>query len=105
MAVEDAGNGKTAPNPDVPVKTAVGNKNPAVDPLRNQVYLPILANTSTICSTHKDAYGNPGDDTKGCIAIYTGPLDKDDCLAEGEAVIAVDEEGDAEHRKVRCDRD
>jgi hypothetical protein len=105
MAVEDAGNGKSAPSPDSDVTTAVGNKNPAVDPLRNQVYLPILANTSTICSTHKDAYGNPGDDTKGCIAIYTGPLDKDDCLAEGEAVIAVDEEGDAEHRKVRCDRD
>jgi hypothetical protein len=113
IGVEDAGDGKTAPSADPnattvlpPKGTTSGSKNPAVDPLRNQVYQPILANSSgTICGKTKDVFGKLGDDTKGCIAIYTAPLDKDDCLAEGEAVIEVDEDGDAKHRKVRCDRD
>jgi hypothetical protein len=102
MGVEDAG---PPPKADPPATTAVGSKNPAVDPHRNQVYVPVLAGAGTICSSNTDVFGHKGDDTKGCIAIYTAPSDKDDCLAEGEAVIAVNEEGDPEHRKVRCDRD
>jgi hypothetical protein len=101
MAVEDAGDEDHAPKPDSNATTAMNSKNPAADPFKNEVYLPILSTgaASGICGM----FG--GDDTKGCIAIYSsGSLGKDDCLAEGEAVIAVDEDGNAEHRKVKCDR-
>jgi hypothetical protein len=104
MGVEDAGPPPKAdagppPAPNLDVKTAVGSKNPAVDPHKNNVYVPILGGASTICSS------KGGDDKKGCIAIYHARNDKDDCVAEGDAVIEVDEDGDAKHRKVRCDRD
>jgi hypothetical protein len=82
MGVEDAGAGKTLPSPDPNALTQTGNsKNPAADPDKNLVYLPVLAKTGTggICSTIKDVNGSTGkDDTQGCIAIYTAPLDKDD---------------------------
>jgi hypothetical protein len=101
MGVVDAGDGeKIAPSADPNATTPLTAKNPAVDPFKNHVYLPVLKDApGSICQK----FG--GNNSNGCIGIYTGPLDKDDCLAEGEAVIEVDEDGDAKHRKVRCDRD
>jgi hypothetical protein len=59
IGVEDAGDGKTAPSADPNATTvATGSKNPAVDPLRNQVYQPILAKSGTICGKTKDVFGN-----------------------------------------------
>jgi hypothetical protein len=86
MGVEDAGHGKTLPSPDPNAITQTGNsRNPAADPDRNLVYLLVVAPapgappiTGGICSTNKDHNGNFGNDTQGCIAIYTAPLDGDD---------------------------
>ena len=50
---------------------AIGNK-AAADPVANQVYVPVNptnAGTSKICSSHG------GDDTKGCIAVFTTTSD------------------------------
>jgi hypothetical protein len=78
MDVEDAGHGKTLPHPDPRVDTATASKNPAADPDRNLVYLPVLAvlapGGTSICSK----FG--GNAQQGCIAIYTAKLDADDCL-------------------------
>jgi hypothetical protein len=82
MNVWDAGHGQILPNPDnPPALTAPQSKNPAADPDSNFVYLPVLAKSGTggICSTIKDVNGHTGiDDTQGCIAIYSAPLDGDD---------------------------
>jgi hypothetical protein len=82
MNVWDAGRGQVPPNPDnPPALTAPQSKNPAADPGSNFVYLPVLAKSGTggICSTIKDVNGHTGiDDTQGCIAIYSAPLDGDD---------------------------
>ena len=82
MNVWDAGRGQVLPNPDnPPAVTAPASKNPAADPGSNFVYLPVLAKSGTggICSTIKDVNGHTGiDDTQGCIAIYSAPLDGDD---------------------------
>ena len=48
----------------------------AADPIFNQVYVPIPAQRSTVCSSAG------GDDTKGCIAVFTGKKDKDDASDE-----------------------
>jgi hypothetical protein len=98
------------------VKTASGSHSVAADPIRNQVYVPIRGNaatvptagTSTVCSSGKDVFGNPGNDSLGCIAVYTAPNDADDCVAEGAPVVRVNEDGDPEFLKGRCrdhDRD
>jgi hypothetical protein len=80
MNVEDAGHGKAVPSPDnPPAATAPQSKNPAADPERNYVYLPVLGGKGTICSTTPDVNGNKsGSDSQGCIAIYSAPLDGDD---------------------------
>jgi hypothetical protein len=87
MGVEDAGGGKKhkAPSADPNASTQAGSRNPAADPDKNFVYLPVLAPApgnpaiiGGICSTNKDVDGKHGDDAHGCIAIYTAPLDKDD---------------------------
>jgi hypothetical protein len=73
MNVEDAGHGNTPPSrDDPPAGTAPGSKNPAADPETNYVYLPVLAGAGTICSSKS------GNDSQGCIAIYSAPLDGDD---------------------------
>jgi hypothetical protein len=68
--------------------TGVGSHSVAADPIRNQVYVPIRGNsavtpagTNTVCSTGLDVFGDHGNDSNGCIAVYTAPSDKDDCLA------------------------
>jgi hypothetical protein len=85
MGVEDAGGGKKLPSADPNASTQAGSRNPAADPDKNFVYLPVLAPApgnpaiiGGICSTNKDVDGKHGDDAHGCIAIYTAPLDKDD---------------------------
>jgi hypothetical protein len=81
MGVEDAGHEKTLPNPDPNASTQTGSKNPAADPERNFVYLPVLALKTVaggICNTTKDVNGKFGSDLQGCIAIYSAPLDRDD---------------------------
>ena len=79
MGVEDA---HGIPKQDPDALTAMGSRNPAADPHRNLVYLPVLSSltgsTSTICSANKDHNGKAGDDKQGCIAIYSAPLDNDD---------------------------
>ena len=97
MGVEDAG---PPPSQDLPDgTTAVGSHSVAADAERNRIYIP-ANKKATICN-----FGKVKENGNGCIAVFTAPNDRDDCLAEGKAVIAVNEEGDAEHRKVRCDRD
>jgi hypothetical protein len=115
LGVEDAGPPPAAETPpDVP--TASGSHSVAADPIRNQVYVPIRGNAathptagkSTICSSGKDVFGNPGSDALGCIAVFTSPSDADDCIAEGAPVVRVNEDGDPEFLKGRCrdhDRD
>jgi hypothetical protein len=106
LGVEDAG---PPPSADPTVKTASGSHSVAADPIRNQVYVPIRGNaatatpgTSTVCSSANDVFGNKGNDSLGCIAVYTAPSDKDDCVAEGAPVVRVNEDGDAELLKGRC---
>jgi hypothetical protein len=53
--------------------TAISTK-AAADPVANQVYAainPANAALSNICHGNKDADGNLGDNTQGCIAIFT----------------------------------
>ena len=77
MGVEDAGHGKTLPSPNPNALTQTGNsRNPAADPNKNLVYLPVVAITPGL--TPGICKANNGDDTQGCIAIYTAPLGKDD---------------------------
>jgi hypothetical protein len=85
MGVEDAGNKKTLPSADRNASTQAGSRNPAADPDKNFVYLPVLAPapgappiTGGICSRNTDVDGKYGDDAHGCIAIYSAPLNKDD---------------------------
>ena len=52
---------------------AIGNK-AAADPVANQVYVPVTplnAAASNICAANIDANGKSGDNTQGCIAIFT----------------------------------
>jgi hypothetical protein len=87
LGVVDAG---PPPSLDSGAATAAGSHSVAVDPHRNQVYVPIRGNNGTtppsttgkICSTAKDVFGNAGSDALGCIAIYTAPHDSDDRRAE-----------------------
>jgi hypothetical protein len=106
LGVEDAG---PPPSGDPTVSTASGSHSVAADPIRNQVYVPIRGNaatttpgTSKVCSSAKDVFGNPGNDSLGCIAVYTAPNDADDCVAEGAPVVRVNEDGDPEFLKGRC---
>jgi hypothetical protein len=72
------------PQSDLPVATrpvvTISSK-AAADPVANQLYAavnPTNAAASNICAGNKDAKGNPGDNTKGCIAIFTVPSGTDD---------------------------
>jgi hypothetical protein len=87
MGVEDAGHGKTLPHPDPDASIPTGSKNPAADPDRNLVYLPVLrvvAPGTSICGSNKDVDGNLGNPQQGCIAIYSAKLGKDDKRPEDE---------------------
>jgi DNA-binding beta-propeller fold protein YncE len=88
LGVIDAG---PPPSADLTAATAPGSHSVAVDPRRNQVYVPIRGNTGqapgplgTLCSKGKDVFGHAGSDALGCIAIYTAPRDADDHRAEAD---------------------
>jgi hypothetical protein len=88
---------------DVPATNAVGSHVVAADMLKNQVYVPVNNNpaeggASKICSTHG------GDDTKGCIAVFTAKND-DRCLAEGMPVLDHDDGDDPVFMRTRCSDD
>ena len=85
---------------DATTPTATGSHVVAADMLKNQVYVPINNNpaeggASHICS------GNGGDDTKGCIAVYTAKND-DHCLAEGMPVMDHDDGDDPVFMRTPC---
>jgi hypothetical protein len=71
----------------------------AADPVLNQVYVPIPKNSGALTSTICSAAG--GDDTIGCIAVFTAPNDDHSCLAEGAPVTKV-EGGDSIFFKKPC---
>jgi hypothetical protein len=72
-----------------PIATGVPNSHSvAIDPVHNQIYLPIGRNAGTICGT---VTGNPAFNATGCIAVFTAtPGGNDQCLAEGSPLISTD---------------
>jgi len=89
----------TGKRPDVSPTSAVGSHSVAADPVQNQVYVPINnTNTSGICGA------NGGDNSKGCIAVFTvtsGTDDKAKCLAQGAPVTAMSD-GEPQFLKTNC---
>jgi hypothetical protein len=81
----------TANKPNPP---AASSHSVAADPVKNQVYVAIGGNSSTVCGSVG------GSNTQGCIAVYTTTND-DKCLAEGAPVIAVDD-GDPRFLRGSC---
>jgi hypothetical protein len=89
--------------PDATTTTANGSHVVAADMLRNQVYVPINNNPAEGGASHICG-GNGGDDTKGCIAVYTAKND-DHCLTEGMPVLDHDDGDDPVFMRTRCDDD
>jgi hypothetical protein len=85
---------------DVPTSTAVGSHVVAADMLKNQVYVPINNNPAEGAASHV-CRDNGGDDTKGCIAVYTAKND-DRCLAQGMPVLDHDDGDDPVFMRTRC---
>ena len=98
LGVEDAGPPPQADTPDTP--TAGFSHSVAADPHKNQVYVPIR--TSTITQTASVCGSKGGMDILGCIAIYDSPADTDDCIADDDPVIGVNDDGDEQFRRQRC---
>jgi hypothetical protein len=87
-ALGETGASTAKPTEDFSQDTAVSSHSVAADPVGNQVYVPIKCTLSscgpssspTICSAHH------GDDTKGCIAVFTvtsGTDDPGSCFQQG----------------------
>jgi len=86
---------------DTTVVTANGSHVVAADMVSNQVYVPINNNPAEGGASHICG-GNGGDDTKGCIAVYTARHD-DHCLTEGMPVMDHDDGDDPVFMRPRCD--
>jgi len=71
----------------------------AADPVTNKTFVPIGFGSGTVCSS---AGGN---DALGCIAVFTAPKDRDDCVAEGAPVIEVKDDGDSRFHRGECGPD
>src|SRR5262249_27238921 len=93
LGVWDAGgNESKGPQADDDVTTTIGSHVVAADMKRNQIYVPVRANTvagtcpatSPGCATTCGAAGSAGA-AAGCIAVFTAPND-DKCLAQGMPV-------------------
>jgi hypothetical protein len=97
LGVEDAG---PPPQADTHTPTAGFSHSVAADPHKNQVYVPIR--TSTITQTASVCGSKGGMDILGCIAIYDSPADTDDCIADDDPVIGVNDDGDEQFRRQRC---
>jgi hypothetical protein len=85
---------------DVPTSTAIGSHVVAGDMLKNQVYVPINNNPVEGGASHI-CRDNGGDDTKGCIAVYTAKND-DSCLAQGMPVLDHDDGDDPVFMRTSC---
>src|SRR5262245_43625084 len=89
----------TGKKPDFSPKSAVGSHSVAVDPVKNQVYVPINNGTgaaSGICGA------NGGSNANGCIAVFTDTSGKDaTCLAQGAPVTGMND-GEPAFLKANC---
>jgi len=109
LGVWDAGgNESKAPQGDADVTTTIGSHVVAADMKRNQIYVPVRANTvagtcpatSPGCATTCGAAGSTGA-AAGCIAVFTAPND-DKCLAQGMPVLDHDDGDDPVFMRTRC---
>jgi hypothetical protein len=86
LGVEDAG---PPPTVDTTAASGFGSHSVAADPIKNQVYVPIRGNSGVagsnnkICGSASAPDGTKGNDSFGCIAVFTAPSDKDDCRVQG----------------------
>jgi len=107
LGVEDAGS--SPPVADADVTTTIGSHVVAADMLKNQIYVPVRANTvsgtcttagcATLCGAASSASA-----AAGCIAVFTAPND-DECLAQGMPVLDHDDGDDPVFMRTRCHRD
>ncbi len=107
LGVQDAGgNESRAPQADADVTTTIGSHVVAADMLRNQIYVPVRANTvagtctTAGCATLCGAAGSAAA-AAGCIAVFTAPRD-DECLAQGMPVLDHDDGDDPVFMRTRC---
>jgi hypothetical protein len=107
LGVQDAGgNESRAPQADADVTTTIGSHVGAADMLRNQIYVPVRANTvagtctTAGCATLCGAAGSTAA-AAGCIAVLTAPRD-DECLAQGMPVLDHDDGDDPVFMRTRC---
>jgi hypothetical protein len=104
LGVEDAGS--SPPQADADVTTTIGSHVVAADMLRNQIYVPVRANTvagtcttagcATLCGPAGSAAA-----AAGCIAVLHAPND-DRCLAHGMPVLDHDDGDDPVFMRTRC---
>jgi hypothetical protein len=75
--------------------------------LRNQIYVPVRANTvagtctTAGCATLCGPASTTGPASQGCIAVLTAPND-DKCLAQGMPVLDHDDGDDPVFMRTRC---
>ncbi len=107
LGVQDAGGNEfKAPQADADVTTTIGSHVVAADMLRNQIYVPVRANTvagtctTAGCATLCGAAGSTAA-ASGCIAVLTAPRD-DECLAQGMPVLDHDDGDDPVFMRTRC---
>jgi hypothetical protein len=105
LGVVDAGS--SPPQPDADVTTTIGSHVVAADMLRNQIYVPVRANTvsgtctTAGCATLCGPASTTGLAAQGCIAVLTAPND-DKCLAQGMPVLDHDDGDDPVFMRTRC---
>jgi hypothetical protein len=109
LGVWDAGgNEARGPQADDDVTTTIGSHVVAADMKRNQIYVPVRANTvsgtcpaaSPACATLCGAAGSAAA-AAGCIAVLTA-RDDDRCLAQGMPVLDHDDGDDPVFMRTRC---
>jgi hypothetical protein len=104
LGVQDAGGTSQA---DADVTTTIGSHVVAADMLRNQIYVPVRANTvagtctTAGCATLCGPASTTGPASQGCIAVLTAPND-DKCLAQGMPVLDHDDGDDPVFMRTRC---
>jgi hypothetical protein len=105
LGVEDGGS--SPPQADADVTTTIGSHSVAADMLRNQIYVPVRANTvsgtctTAGCATLCGPASTTGLAAQGCIAVFTAPND-DKCLAQGMPVLDHDDGDDPVFMRTRC---
>jgi hypothetical protein len=105
LGVTDAGSG--TPHQDADVTTTIGSHVVSADMIRNQIYVPVRANTvagtctvagcATLCGPAGSAAA-----AAGCIAMLKSNRD-DRCLASGMPVLDHDDGDDPVFMRVRCE--